>query len=82
MPTLLLTNPEPARRRPADMRALSLDLRDALSLRRFIETTPLVVAGLKLYLEAEPIAMRQRRESTSQLTVAVAYDKIVLLGAF
>jgi hypothetical protein len=68
--------------RPLTMKAWARDFRHALSLREFIETSPLVLAGLKFYLEAEPIAVRQRRESTSQLTVAVAPDRVVVLGAF
>jgi hypothetical protein len=69
-------------RRPLDVRALALDIRHALSLRQFIETTPIVVGGFRVYLEAEPIAVHQRPQGSSQLTVAVAHDKVVVIGAF
>lgn len=76
---LVLTEPEG---RPPTMKDWARDLRRALSLREFIETRPLVLAGLKLYLEAEPIAVRQPRGDASQLTVAFAPDRVVVLGAF
>jgi len=74
--------PEVAPRRPLTMKAWARDIRHALSLREFIQTSPVVVGGMKLYLEAEPIAVRQRPDSTSQLTFAFAPDRVVVLGAF
>jgi hypothetical protein len=53
-----------------------------LSLREFIRTEPVVVGGVKVYVEAEPVAARQRPNSTGQLTFAFAPDRIVVLGAF
>lgn len=53
-----------------------------LSLREFIRTEPVVVGGVKVYVEAEPVAARQRPHSTGQLTFAFAPDRIVVLGAF
>lgn len=53
-----------------------------LSLRQLIETTPVVVGGVTVYLEAEPVATRQRPNSGSQLTFAFAPDRVLLLGAF
>jgi hypothetical protein len=74
--------PEAAPRRPLTMKTWARDIRPSLSLREFIQTSPLVVGGLKLYLVAEPIAGRQRPDSTSQLTFAFAPDRVVVLGAF
>lgn len=69
--------PSSARR----LQAWALNVREMLSLREFIQTTPLVVGGMKVYLETEPVAVMQS-QSTSQLTFAFALDKVVLRGAF
>jgi len=53
-----------------------------LSLREFIRTTPVVVGGVTVYVEAEAVAQRQRPSNTSQLTLAFAPDRVVVLGAF
>jgi hypothetical protein len=57
-------------------------LTNRLSLREFIHTMPVVVGGVTVYLEAEAVAAHQRPTSTSQLTLALAPDRLVVLGAF
>jgi hypothetical protein len=73
-----LTSP----RRPITVVDFTKALTHRLSLREFIQTTPVVVGGVTVYVEAEPVAARQRASSTSQLTFAFAPDRVVVLGAF
>lgn len=74
--------PSPEARRAPRLQALSREVQNLLLLREMIETEPLVVGGLKLYLEAQPIANSQRFVDTSQLTFGIAPDRLVIYGAF
>jgi hypothetical protein len=68
--------------RPRTVLDWTRTLTHRLSLREFIRTTPVKVGGVTVYIEAEPVATRQRQHSTSQLTFAFAPDRVVVLGVF
>jgi hypothetical protein len=82
LPLKLTLEPTPLPARKPLFQSLQSNMRSMLSLHNMIETTPLVVGGITVYVEAEAIATRQRIYNPSRLTVGLAPDRVVLCGSF